>query len=671
MGDCASLWIRSLRTGSALAVLLLLAVATQVSAAVVESREITISIESSSFLRQERMLIVLTDTADTEAWQEYPIWLDEHVELVACTAEVLDASGEVVHSVPLRNHRRIESPGYNLYASDWLSVIPFPALAVGQNLRLDYVRRWRPLYPATRVSLVLGARQRDLRVQVRGGGDRFRWHIASSNDVFALAESAGGINLQASEVAPHDLPDLAPSADMVNPVLLLAWGEPSSWSGIGQWFNQLVGEPQIAAQVADLARSLCSETAAPRTCIEAAADYVKRQVRYEAVEIGRGSWVPTDAATVLARGWGDCKDKSLLLKQMLAVLGVPAHLVLIRSGADGGIATDFAWPGAFNHLIVAIPSQAVAVTEDDPVNDGYLFIDPTSDMGGVSWLTPSCQGRPALVISDEDGTLVRTPERSRHERRHLQVVGKIEAEDTFTGEVRLLFTGARAVARLRETRIEPRDRIEERVSSFLMALVPGARIDQVEWREITSGTPSLQVSARIVVAEIGQGQPGRRSLKLSGLTTVPESRILDNRTVPVVLLVGEHSTEWKVALPDSWCPPVTREDAVENRVGSFVQTVTTSGEHTLHFNRRVILRQNLVAVDAIDDLRALAVAESRAANRRIRFRCQQPTIRNGNESLSSVRPQESMFGISDKIAGRLPATNQTEERKQAWDLLYQ
>jgi hypothetical protein len=622
MSDYDELWDRSLRVALATAILLLSAAASQVSAAVVESREITISIDSGSFLRQERLLIVLTGPTDTEAWQEYPIWLDEHVELVACTAEVLDASGEAIFSVPLRAHRRIESPGYNLYTSDWLSVIPFPALAVGQKLRLDYIRRWRPLYPATRVSLVLGARQRSLQVQVSGGGDRFRWQLANATDTFVVTERAGGIELEASEVAAHDLPDLAPSADTVNPVLLLAWGEPSTWSGIGQWFDELVGAPEIAARVADLARSLCSETAAPRTCIEVAVDHVKRQIRYEAVEIGRGSWVPTDAATVLARGWGDCKDKSLLLTQMLTVLEIPAYLVLIRSGADGGIATDFAWPGAFNHMIVAIPSQVAAATEDDPVNDGYLFIDPTSDMGGVSWLTPSCQGRPALVVKQGTGELVRTPERSQNERRHLEVVGKIEAEDTFTGEISLLFTGARAVGRLRETRVEPRDRIEERVRSFLMALVPGARIDQVDWNEITSGTPTLHVSARIVVAEIGQGLPGRRSLMLSGLTTVPESRILDNRTVPVVLPVGEHTTDWKVELPDTWCPPVTREDAVENQVGSFVQMIATSEEHTLHFQRRVSLNQSLVAVDAIADLRALAVAESRAAKRRIRFRCQ-------------------------------------------------
>jgi hypothetical protein len=614
---------RSLFAASALAVILIAVAAPQVAAAEISSREITISIDDDTFLRHERLLIALTEPADTDAWQEYPIWLDEHVELVACTAEVLDASGRVVHRVPLRDHRRIESPGYDLYTSDWLSVIPFPVLAVGQKLRLDYARRWRPLYPATRVSLVLGTRQGELRIQVRGGGDRFRWHLANGTEAFVVTESAGGIDLHATQVAGHLLPDLAPSADLINPMLLLAWDEPSTWSRIGHWFDQLVGEPAIAAQVAELAQSLCAETAPPRSCIEAAADYVKRQVRYEAVEIGRGSWVPTEAATVLARGWGDCKDKSLLLKQILAVLGIPAQLVLIRSGADSSIATDFAWPGAFNHMIVAIPSQVAAVTEDDPVNDGYLFIDPTSDMGGISWLTPSCQGRPALVINRDTSKLVRTPERSRHERRHLEVAGRIEAEDSFSGEVRLIFTGARAVSKLRETRIEQRDRIEERIRSLLLALVPGAAIDQVEWRETTSGTPSLQVSARIVVKEIGQGQAGRRSLRLSGLTTVPESRILDNRTIPVVLLVGEHTTDWKVELPDSWCPPVTREEAVANRVGSFAQSVTTSEEHTLHFHRRVVLRQNLVTVDAIDDLRALAVAESRAAKRRIRFRCQE------------------------------------------------
>jgi transglutaminase-like putative cysteine protease len=603
-------------------VALLIPAAAPSNAAVLSQREVVITIDGDGFIRDDRLLVKLTEPGDIDAWQEYSIWLDEHVELVSCTAEVLGPDGKVVDRVPRRKHRRIESPGADLYTSDWVSMIPFPPLAVGQVLRIDYTRRWRPLHPSAAISLVVGTEQEKLLVSVRGAGEgSFRWRLANADESFTVTERPDGLDLRAAKVPAADPPPYAPSSDLAQPVLRLAWGEVSDWNGVGRWFDQLVGRPAVAPQVASLARSLCPDSGSPRACVEALAGHVKRQVRYEAVEIGKGSWIPTAAAEVLARGWGDCKDKSHLLKQMLAAVEIPSHLVLIRVGSAGAIDTEFAWPGSFNHCILAIPAAAAAATPDDPVADGYLYIDPTADMGGVAWLTPSCQNRPALVVKDGAGELVETPEHSHSERRHLEIKGEIQATGSLVGQARLNLRGRRAVAWVRDMRSKPQERTEEDVRSYFASLLPGARLEQVAWQEIAGDVPGFELSAEVRVPDVGQGQPGRRSLKPMGLAAIPEPRILDERTVPVVLNLGEHDTEWQVQLPHDWCGAEPSQVEVENDIGSFTQSVTVDQEHRLHLVRRVVLRQNLVEVAAFEELKELAVAESRAVKRRIRLRC--------------------------------------------------
>ena len=57
--------------------------------------------------------------------------------------------------------------------------------------------------------------------------------------------------------------------------------------------------------------------------------YVASEIRYVAAFLGDGRVVPRDAETVLAEGWGDCKDHSALLQALLAAKGIEAQPALI------------------------------------------------------------------------------------------------------------------------------------------------------------------------------------------------------------------------------------------------------------------------------------------------------------------------------------------------------
>ena len=70
--------------------------------------------------------------------------------------------------------------------------------------------------------------------------------------------------------------------------------------------------------------------------VAAITTYVQQNVRYQAIEFGPRAMIMNPADQVLANGYGDCKDHSILLYNMLRAVGIPAELSLVNTGGDGG-----------------------------------------------------------------------------------------------------------------------------------------------------------------------------------------------------------------------------------------------------------------------------------------------------------------------------------------------
>jgi transglutaminase-like putative cysteine protease len=79
---------------------------------------------------------------------------------------------------------------------------------------------------------------------------------------------------------------------------------------------------------------------------------VQDTIRYVSLSMGRGSYIPRSPGTVIASGFGDCKDKALLLASSLRRLGVQADPAL--TDLDDGLALGDMLPTirAFDHVIV-------------------------------------------------------------------------------------------------------------------------------------------------------------------------------------------------------------------------------------------------------------------------------------------------------------------------------
>ena len=102
----------------------------------------------------------------------------------------------------------------------------------------------------------------------------------------------------------------------------------------------------------DAVEKLRKSATTPTDRAEAALALVEDQVRYVALLMGSGDYVPASAETTWSRRFGDCKAKTALLTGILRELGITAVPVLVSSSAGNGLDQRLPMLAAFDHVIV-------------------------------------------------------------------------------------------------------------------------------------------------------------------------------------------------------------------------------------------------------------------------------------------------------------------------------
>lgn len=131
-----------------------------------------------------------------------------------------------------------------------------------------------------------------------------------------------------------------------------------SWKEFSYWWGKLIEgktapDKSIKEKVVELTKDLSTN----KEKIEAIFDYVKKQIRYVSIDLGKSGYEPASAAEVFENKYGDCKDKSTLLIGMLKLAGISANYVLIPTNDIRDLNKDFPYPFQFDHCIVAAENE--------------------------------------------------------------------------------------------------------------------------------------------------------------------------------------------------------------------------------------------------------------------------------------------------------------------------
>ncbi len=600
------------------------ALAAAAQAATVQEQKAAVSIGGDGVVREHHSLKVrLENAADLRRWARYPIYVDDNRKVVSVAAFALLPDGERL-KVKRRDRDVSETLGSSYVDSAAYHLLSFPGLVEGAVLEVAYELEIEPYYPAGQIVLRGDEPITNLEVRIEGGGESWRWRLDGPTDGLEVEELAGGVRVTGADLEAVDPPRLSPAGAAVWPTLRYSWGGDGTWDHVAAWYLDLLSSlaraaPEVGAQSRELVAGIDDR----RQQLEALLAFVREKVRYEAVEIGIGGYRPTPPATVLERKWGDCKDKGLLLVDLLREAGIEAHPVLLRSSAAHRIDREFPSPLQFNHLIVAVPTADMDTVAEDPVADGFLFLDPTQTRGTARWLHPANQDQTVLVI-DGRGTLAQTPIREGLELRQLQVTLTVGADGTARGGAGLLIQGRRAGGLISQINSAPQERTEETARGIFGRLLPGVTIGAIGFKVKEGEVPAASLSAAVAIEGlVKEGRDGRHSFRLPGLGATPEPLLLKEREEPVVLSPDSTRITWSIALPKGWCPPPEEERTVTNDVGLFSHTVRLSESGSrFAVERRIELRRRWIEPDVMAELSELALVEKRTDSRRLWLECQ-------------------------------------------------
>jgi Domain of Unknown Function with PDB structure (DUF3857)/Transglutaminase-like superfamily len=290
---------------------------------------------------------------------QFPLNYDDSVQtLQISSAYTLKPDGR---KVPVAAGAIIDrtSPSSNVMLTSLKQkVIVFPDVAPGDLMVYDAVFDGKPGIPGQFTSDVLFPRSLVV------DGESYSITAPKSLPLYFEAQQLTPQKSETGDAVTYSLSysnaAAVPSDD--NPLALFDYTPRLSFSTfkaydtlVSAYAPMALPKMQVTAEVQKTADSIVAGTADKRQQAKKLYDWVNGHIRYVAISIGTGGLVPHDAASVLANGYGDCKDQAVLYVTLLKAEKIDANLVLIHSGNAYSV-SQVPTIGSFDHMITWLPA---------------------------------------------------------------------------------------------------------------------------------------------------------------------------------------------------------------------------------------------------------------------------------------------------------------------------
>jgi len=233
----------------------------------------------------------------------------------------------------------------------------------------------------------------------------------------------------------------------------------STFSNYAAFANayQLRAKPmaQVTPSITALALELTAGARSESDKVRKLYDWVSKNIRYVAVYVAEGGFVPHPAQSTLDNRYGDCKDHVTLLEALLAAVGIESTTALVNSGDAIGI-PKLAISMPFNHAITYIPKLD-------------LYLDSTSRFAPMGTLPDSDTAKPTLLTAS--GTIGHTPMNSwKKDFNHTAVKMALQKNGSIKGTSTWITRGVPEIsARAYQFSYKDRDALE--ISNAILARV--------------------------------------------------------------------------------------------------------------------------------------------------------------------------------------------------------
>lgn len=364
--------------------------------------------------RFEQMGVKVYTQRGVDAFRSFPItYSPDRQEIRILRARVTKPDGSVVESYS-ESERSINEPWAGMYYDARAKVLSFPALAAGDVLEVRY-----QLDDSAQDNLLSDYWGDVDLIQAVHPKVRFQY-IADMPEVRTLYWSKSRLGSGVAERQEQKdgrtlyhwsasrLPKVVPEPSMpgwaeVLPTLHVSTYK--TWDQVGRYYwslvrDQLKPNEELRKMVAKALSGVDRKD--ELSVVRAIYNFVVTHTRYVALEFGIHGYKPYRVDRILARRYGDCKDKASLMHAMLKVAGVDSRLVLLRMRHLGSIGEEPASLAAFNHAIAYVPKYG-------------LFLDGTAEFHSSRELPSADHLANVLVVEPNGNSTFRTTPEAKAE----------------------------------------------------------------------------------------------------------------------------------------------------------------------------------------------------------------------------------------------------------------
>jgi tetratricopeptide (TPR) repeat protein len=179
----------------------------------------------------------------------------------------------------------------------------------------------------------------------------------------------------------------------------LGIAEAGNWKKVGANYHaELKEQLRPDPEVDKVAKDLVEGATTLQDKVERIVRYLRDEFTYKAIEFGVRARRPNGAAKTMELRYGDCKDLSVLLHQMLRAVDIPSQLTLVNTGKT--ILPDLPSLDQFDHMVVTVPS----------LGEGWLVDATAKELNPARFPADGFWKNNALVLDSEASRLVATPE---------------------------------------------------------------------------------------------------------------------------------------------------------------------------------------------------------------------------------------------------------------------
>ncbi len=226
---------------------------------------------------------------------------------------------------------------------------------------------------------------------------RFSWPTADAPRWKLLADGVAAVPVRNGAYTeltitlpvakPKEVPQDAPPRYHRPPMIEVASFD--GWADVSKTMAPLYATTGLIAADSGLAAEVAAIRAADATPIgraQRALESVQNKIRYLAVGMDGGNYVPQSPARTWQVRYGDCKAKTLMLLAMLREMGIEAEPVLAHVGLGDLVPERLPSAAAFNHVFVRAVIDGETLWLDGTGSDARLA--DIRNTPGVGYVLP-------------------------------------------------------------------------------------------------------------------------------------------------------------------------------------------------------------------------------------------------------------------------------------------